>query len=135
MSNYKKHESATDKLSVNFSNQSPATITWEHYCSKTELKGTQLFKSDYGGNVLGAHTKDWAAQVFEFHQPAEHTVNGKQHDLEMVTLLDPAEGKDDGQDYKHAGISILFSQNDFNVKLSKAEEILIDTFFETLAWN
>ena len=29
----------------------------------------------------------------------------------------------------------MFSVDDFNVKLSKAEQLNIDTFFETLAWS
>lgn len=37
--------------------------------------------------------------------------------------------------FKYAGIGIFFSVDNYNVKLSKAESILIDTFFETLAWK
>ena len=36
--------------------------------------------------------------------------------------------------FKGAAIGIMFSVNDFNVKLSKAEQLIIDTFFETLDW-
>lgn len=52
----------------------------------------------------------------------------------MDTIFD-ADPFDTSNAFKHAGIGILFSVNDANVKLSKAEIILIDTFFETLAWS
>lgn len=53
--------------------------------------------------------------------------------MEMQTIFF-AEPKADTDSYKAGALGILFSVNNYNVKLSKAEQLIIDTFFETLDW-
>lgn len=131
---YKEYDIERDNLTQQFSNLSPATIKWENWTTQVELNGANIFKSDLGKNVFQAHTADWEGKFFCFHHQSAHTVNGVRNDLEMMTYFD-ADPKKDELTYKHAAISVMFSVNDYNVKLSRAEEILIDTFFETLDWS
>ena len=52
----------------------------------------------------------------------------------MQTILIP-EPTSDTDNFKAAAIGMMFSVNDFNVKLSRAEQLIIDTFFETMDWS
>ena len=45
------------------------------------------------------------------------------------------EPKSDTDVFKGAALGIMFSVNDFNVKLSRAEQLIIDSFFETMDWS
>ena len=88
--------------------------------------------------VFGTERKQWEGQQFHFHAGSEHTVNGARQDLEMHTVFHEvlpgqASDKPDAK-FVAAAVGIMFSVNDYNVKLSKAEQLLIDTFFETLDW-
>ena len=74
---------------------------------------------------MKAHTKEWTGKSFGFRSPSEHrfntgTVADKQMELEMQVIFDSVPF-DVGYEFKHAGISIMFSVNDHNVKLSNAE--------------
>jgi len=55
---------------------------------------------------------------FHFHNGAEHTIDGKRHDLEMHTvhLIDP---KLAGQsEFTYAAVGIMFSVDDYTAKLT-----------------
>jgi len=54
-------------------------------------------------------------------------------DMELQTYFE-GDPNTDTDVFKYAAIGVLFSVNDYNVKLSKAEQLIIDTFFETLDW-
>jgi len=90
-----------------------------------------MFTSEIGKTLLGAHTNTWNGESFEFKAKAEHTIDTKQHDVEFQSIF-KAQDYSDARAFKFAGISIMFSVSDYNVKLSRAEEILVDTFFETM---
>lgn len=52
----------------------------------------------------------------------------------METIFD-ADPYNDAKDFKHGAIGVLFSVGSANIKLSRAEQLVIDTFFETLDWS
>ena len=54
-------------------------------------------------------------------------------DMEMHTVFQ-GDPNTDTDVFKAAALGVLFSVNDYNIKLSKAEQLIIDTFFETLDW-
>lgn len=84
--------------------------------------------SNLASNVFGGN-KQYNGAQFHFHAGSEHTVDGKRHDFEMHTvhLAQTVEN-----DFKYAAMGLMFSVNDYNAKLSYAEQKIIDTFFETL---
>lgn len=90
-----------------------------------------LFKSKLAKTIYGGDITYEAAQ-FHFHAGSEHTIDNKRMDLEMHTVHNP---KTKTGGIIAAAMGIMFSVNDFNVKLTKAEQTVIDTFFETLDWS
>ena len=59
-------------------------------------------------------------------------MDGKRHDLEMHTVHYPPETKNG---FIAAAMGIIFSVEDYTADLSKAEEMVIDTFFDSLKWG
>ena len=59
-------------------------------------------------------------------------MDGKRHDLEMHTVHYPSETKNG---FIAAAMGIIFSVEDYTADLSKAEEMVIDTFFDSLKWG
>lgn len=105
------------------------------------MTGINQFKSDCAKDIFESHTSDFKATQFNFRSPAEHRIGGARYDLELQTLFN-ADG-DGTSDIKGAAIGILFAEpeNDAfkalenNPELTKAEELIIKTFFETLSWG
>ena len=54
--------------------------------------------------------------------------------MEMQILFDAVPTTDTNL-FQGAAVGVFFSVNDYNLKLSKAEQLIIDTFFETLDWS
>ena len=110
-------------------------MTWTGATTNVQLtNGPNSFSSNVGDDYMGIHTPNWDAERIEFHAGSEHTINGKRFDLEMNTIF-KADPFDQGELINAASVGILFSVNDFNIKLSKAEQMVIDTFFSTLDWD
>ena len=91
---YEQYAVGDDNGSAQFANQRNKAITYSDYTTKVELDGVNQFKSDIGKNVLKFNPESWTATHFEFHRRAEHTIQGKRHDLEFQTVFsDPAGGE------------------------------------------
>ena len=72
---------------------------------------------------------------FHFHAGSEHTVEGKQHDLEMHTVHLPKPG-DEKNGFIASAVGLFFSVNDWN-KTAVDDEMIetIDEFFDSLQWT
>ena len=53
----------------------------------------------------------------------------------MHTVFKGAGSNSETDVFQYAALGIMFSVNDYNIKLSRAEQLIIDTFFETLDWS
>ena len=95
----------------------------------------QTFSSRYSRDWLGG-SETYTGVQFNFHAGSEHTIEGTRHDLEMHTvhLADNTDlAKESGIGY--AAMGIMFSVNDYNAKFSKADEVIIDRFFDSIKWD
>ena len=63
---------------------------------------------------------------------SEHSVDGKQYDLEMHTVHYP-ETPENG--FIAAAVGIFFSVDEYTADVTPQEEQIIDTFFEQMQWN
>ena len=73
----------------------------------------------------------WDSVSFDFHLPSEHTIDGKQLDLEMVITSTPSFGGPDSP-FKESSISILFSVDESTSDLTTLETKVLDSFYESL---
>lgn len=134
---YEIYEADKDTFTKDYSNQFDANPAWNGHTYQTGLKlvadggAANTFSSQIAGDIFGADTT-FDGQQFHFHSGSEHTVNGKRHDLEMHTVHYPTETK---SGFIAAAMGIIFSVEDYTANLSKAEEMVIDTFFDSLKWG
>ena len=87
-----------------------------------------MFRSNIAEQVFGAN-KEFNGAQFHFHAQSEHTIDGKNTDFEMHTVH---VAKENRNGFGYAAVGIMFSINEYNAKLSWAEEKIIDNFFENL---
>ena len=53
-------------------------------------------------------------------------------DLEMHTVHTPTDGTTGLNGFAYSAVGVMFSVQDYTAKLTAAEQMVIDTFFETL---
>ena len=72
---------------------------------------------------------------FHFHNGAEHTIDGKRHDMEMHTVhqIDPKLAGH--SEFTYAAVGILFSVEEYTAKLTSSEKEIVDDFFESMSWD
>ena len=98
----------------------------------TETGNVNMFSSSVSQDVYGG-PEVFDAQQFHFHSGSEHTIDGKRFDLEMHTVHHPKVSGVNG--YIAAAVGIIFDVTDYTATLTKAEEVLIDQFFDSLKWS
>ena len=94
-----------------------------------------MFSSTYSSKWLDG-SQTYSGLQFHFHHGSEHTIDGKRHDLEMHTVHianDAQRAKDSG--FGFAALGVLFSVDDYTIELSEREQMIIDTFFESMGWG
>ena len=95
------------------------------------------FKSAIGSEHYGAE-REWFASSVSFHNPSEHTVDGRRKDMEMhiVHYPDPDTFEGDptlGNEIFAAVIGVLFTTNkDEAAPISNAAQATLETFYESL---
>ena len=97
-----------------------------------EASNVNMFSSMVSPDVYGG-PEVFDAQQFHFHSGSEHTIEGKRFDLEMHTVHYPKRAGVNG--FIAAAVGIIFDVNDYTSSLTKAEEMLIDQFFDSLKWS
>lgn len=88
----------------------------------------QTFHSYAVDRLYGGHTHFTGVQ-FHFHHAAEHTIDGKRHDLEMHTVH---LAKEEKAKMFAAAMGIIFSVSEYTSEVKEWERVLIDKFFDSM---
>ena len=79
--------------------------------------------------MFGADTQYEATEML-IHSGSEHTIDGKRYDLELQFVH---KAKDKENDFPLAIVSVLFSDDDYNIKMSHEETGYMNQFFNEMA--
>jgi carbonic anhydrase len=143
-----------DSFSAEYYDVPKGKVSWNGHVSMMDLREfapywvdeesevapkVSAFESSIGSEHYGAEHRRWEAQQVSFHNPSEHTVDGRRKDMEMHIVHYP-EGAEDGEGDAALGnaifasvIGVLFTSNkDEATELSNAAQAALDTFFQSL---
>lgn len=138
-----------DSFSAEYYDVPKGFVNWNGHVSMMDLREfapmtdeepkVSAFESSIGSEHYGAKHRRWDAQQLHFHNPSEHTVDGRRKDMEMHIVHYPA-GAENGEGDAALGnaifasvIGVLFTSNkDEATELSNAAQAALDTFFQSL---
>jgi carbonic anhydrase len=93
------------------------------------------FRSNHNDAFLGTPPL-WNATEFHWHSKSEHTIDGRQFDLEMHIVHSPAMPKGGNNNYTNAFLGVLFDTDpDIAAKFKEDEIKIVDDFFDSLSWG
>jgi len=89
----------------------------------------------YSKNQLKA-SETYTGVQFHFHAGSEHTIDGVRHDLELHTVH-VADNSELAQSsgFGYAAMGVMFSVNEYNIKLTESQQRVIDKFFDSMKWT
>jgi len=118
--------------------QTDIKVHWNGHTSQIavnkEGQDIQTFNSTHATETYGAGNSFTGVQ-FHFHAGSEHTVEGKQHDLEMHTVHLPTGGAAAQNGFIASAVGLFFSVNDYDKSVTAEQVELIDEFFDALQWT
>ena len=123
-----------DDFIKSYSNQYGAIVNMNGHTSQVDLDtmhGANMFKSQVAQDYYGAPV-EYNGLQFHFHAGSEHTVDGKRMDLEMHTVHEAVNARNE---FSFAAMGVMFSMNHHTANLTWAEKKIIDTFFDGLKWD
>ena len=92
-----------------------------------------FIKTDFAVDIYGGQTNKFSPSSFHFHNPTEHTINGKYEEIafHLVHYMNAPDQEEDGLLSAFA-IEVWLSVDDYDRSISEQDAMLISDFFESL---